>query len=118
MKKKIFYGISIILLVFVLIVNIIFSEYFASFIRTYINFNVAIQDLQVQIAYLVIALISVVVLLCVIAFMTRALILECLPALRERIEAKKRQKLVKAEQDKAKRIERLEKELDELKKDK
>ena len=116
MKKKILYALGIIACVYSLVVAIIMLSYNATILQ-----EIFVDDMPLyarQLVYVIINALSVVVLLCVIAFMTRALILECLPALRERIEAKKQQKLVKAEQDKAKRIERLEKELDKLKKDK
>ena len=112
-----------------IIVNFMSSSNYAANVSLILEFGLdelTIGLYTLSIKFIILFSISSLLLLILVIFFIRALVLECLPALREkiveklreRIEAKKQQKLVKAEQDKAKRIERLEKELDELKKDK
>ena len=121
MKKKILYALGIIACLFAIIVNFMSLSNYADNVSIILEFGLdelTIGLYTLSIKFIILFSISSLLLLILVVSFTRALILECLPALRERIEAKKQQKLVKAEQDKAKRIERLEKELDKLKKDK
>lgn len=133
MKKKITYAIMIVLCACALTLNIYFSvlegvsiAYILKNMNSPDMINALTTSYYAAVKALILFIISSLCILAVTIFFIRALVFECLPALREKIveklrekiEVKNQQKLIKAEQDKAKRIKRLEKELDELKKDK